>query len=833
VTDQANQGVDASGRTRRDVWHQPPRGRVMEAIDQTSPRRSGPVPLPAGLGQREEPRFSIIWVAAIALCTVLGLACVAVADTAAQRGENYGRAVTFFMIGLVVIFAPIAFRVLAKGVNRQERLVLVILLGLALYAVKILGSPDSFTFRDEYIHLRNTQDILRTHHLFGLNPLLPTAAYYPGLAALTAGLVDLTGLSPFVSGLLVIAVARVLVSACFFLAAERITGSSLVGAGAGLIYAANPMFLLWSSNFTYEDLGLPLAALAVWWLARTRREAGRLVPVVTLIVIAAVTVTHHVAGFALAAMLCAWWLAERLLDRPAARARRHSVGLMALVAGSASLMWFFFVARPAASYLLDQNILPPLHQMSSLLLGHGKARPLYSGGPTVPKWYKLANFGAVGLLILALPFGIYRAWNIFFGTREAGHRRFNVPMLIAMIVAAAYPVSLLPRLTAEGGALSARSAEFVFTGLGCVLALLAEESARSRRKKSRARRPALVARLRTPAAACIVTAIFIGNVSLGSTYSELLPEPSHPTGYPQILQPDAITASTWALKHLGANQPFAVDAVNARALATSGDQNTLGGKSVWPIFLSGTMNKAVVNAIRTAGVRYLFVDWRMTEGIPTGSTGYYFSPYEPNVGHYTHPIPVSDLQKFAIAGCSQLIYHSGPIQILNVTRIENGSCVPQIVQPDVITASTWARKHLGANQPFAANAADARALATFGDEKTLDGKSVQPVFVSGTMNRAVVHAIRTTRVRYLFVDWRTAEGIPPKSTGNYFGSWVPSADNYTHPIPVSELQKFAADGCSRLIYHSGPIQIFDVTRIENGSCVPRTAKGTRRGSASR
>jgi hypothetical protein len=75
--------------------------------------------------------------------------------------------------------------------------------------------------------------------------LLPTAAYYTGLAAIRAGLGDLTGLSPFASGVVIIGVARVLTSACFFLVAERVTGSGRAAAGASLVYAANPMFLFW------------------------------------------------------------------------------------------------------------------------------------------------------------------------------------------------------------------------------------------------------------------------------------------------------------------------------------------------------------------------------------------------------------------------------------------------------------------------------------------------------------------------------------------------------------------------------------------------------------
>ncbi len=152
------------------------------------------------------------------------------------------------------------------------------------------------------------RDILRTHRLFASNPLLPTATYYPGLAAVTAGFVHLTGLGPFASGLLIIGVARVLFSACFFLIAERVTGSGRAAAAASLVYAANPMFLFWAAAFSYENLALPLATFVVWWLGRTRRGRGRPALAVTALAIVAVAVTHHVVGLALSALLGAWWL---------------------------------------------------------------------------------------------------------------------------------------------------------------------------------------------------------------------------------------------------------------------------------------------------------------------------------------------------------------------------------------------------------------------------------------------------------------------------------------------------------------------------------------------
>jgi len=631
------------------------------------------------LATNSRVRTSLAWICSIVLCSAAGLALIAAANNASFRGLNYNRALILFFLGLVFVFTPTAIRVLMRDVDRWERLVLIVILGGALYATKILGSPNAFTFIDEYIHVRNTLNILRTHHLFQFNPLLPTASYYPGLAAVTAGLVDLTGFSTFVAGLLVIGAARILMSACFFLVAEEIMGSGLAAAAASLVYAANPMFLFWTASFSYENLALPLAAFAVWWLSRSRDQLESLMPIVTAVVIVAVTVTHHVAGFALAILLGVWWLAEWLTKQPAAS--RRCVGLMFLVAGSVTLTWFFFIARPAASYLVGNNIAPAVQQTGSIILHHGKARHLFSGGPKVPEWFMLAGFTAYAILLFALPFGLYRAWNLLRSRKiRAGYgsRAGHAAIAVAMAMAVVFPFSLLPRFAPASGALASRSSEYLFTGLACVLSLLAEQAARHQHGGARRRsmRPTFARWCRTLVVAGMVTLVLLGDVTVGTTFSEVLRESSHPAGDPWIVQPDVIDASEWARVHLGINQHFAANTVDSLALATYGEQDAISGDSVWPIFFADAMNSTVVHTIRTARVSYLLADWRMTEGLPPISLGYYFSPFE-LFGSEWEPLPSIALRKFASSPCARLIYASGPIQIFDVVRIENGSCVPR------------------------------------------------------------------------------------------------------------------------------------------------------------
>jgi hypothetical protein len=332
-----------------------------------------------------------------------------------------------------------------------------------------------------------------------------------------------------------------------------------------------------------------------------------------------------------------------------------------------SLAWLFLVAAPAASYLLDQNVLPALRQTASLLLGQIPPRRLYqSGGYAVPAWEPVAGVAAVGLLLGALPLALRRAWG----------RRDYAPMVVAIGVAAVYPLTLVPRLAPNAAVISIRSTEYVFVGLACAVGLLLKEP-RLRRRSQDGALPRLrrVEWPRTWLATVVVTVIFVGNVTISTAFYQRLPESSRAEGYPWSVQADVISASEWARAHLGIHQPFASNFVDAFALATYGEQNPVAAGDAWPIFFAQKTDGTLVNEIRSLGVRYLLVDWRMTRGVPP-TPGWYFSPWEPHAGEYTQAFPAAALQKFASAACTTLVYDVGAIEIFDVTPILSGSCQP-------------------------------------------------------------------------------------------------------------------------------------------------------------
>ena len=171
--------------------------------------------------------------------------------------------------------------------------------------------------------------------------------------------------------------------------------------------------------------------------------------------------------------------------------------------------------------------------------------------------------------------------------------------------------------------------------------------------------------------------MFIGEVTVGTAFFQRLPEPPHSKGYPSVggypwsVQPNVITAAKWARTHLGINQPFGATQFDAYALATYGEQNTLPEDKVWPIFFATAINGTVVDDIKAEGVRYILVDWRMTQGI--SPEGYYFSPAEPDAQDYKQPFPAAALEKLVSASGTQLVYSCGTVQILDVTHMGAGS----------------------------------------------------------------------------------------------------------------------------------------------------------------
>src|ERR1700690_326143 len=113
------------------------------------------------------------------LAVAAGVMVVSVADALSRTGRGGGS--LLFWLAVVLIIFPAAFRLCGEGARPGERIATVVLVGLGLYAVKLLRDPFAFTYGDEFPHLFNLETILSSGRLFGSNPILPITPRYPGL----------------------------------------------------------------------------------------------------------------------------------------------------------------------------------------------------------------------------------------------------------------------------------------------------------------------------------------------------------------------------------------------------------------------------------------------------------------------------------------------------------------------------------------------------------------------------------------------------------------------------------------------------------------------------
>src|SRR5215203_1284673 len=237
----------------------------------------------------------------IALFAAVGLFLCSLANALARM--TLAPTPLIYWLGLLVIALPIFFRLSSTKPTYRERLVLVLLLGLALYGVKLVHDSVFYTFSDEYIHAFNAHNIEQYHHLYHFNPAIPTSPYYPGLEGAASALMTLTGMSPYGAGILLVGAARLTFMAALFFLFARLSGS---GRGAGLgvaVYTGTTNFLFWGAQFSYESLSLPLMVVVL--MAFVERDAAapdarRAWAVPIVLGILAIAITHHLTSYALA-----------------------------------------------------------------------------------------------------------------------------------------------------------------------------------------------------------------------------------------------------------------------------------------------------------------------------------------------------------------------------------------------------------------------------------------------------------------------------------------------------------------------------------------------------
>ncbi|MGH2974044.1 MAG: hypothetical protein ACRDLL_04140 [Solirubrobacterales bacterium] len=637
-------------------------------------------------GAHEEPAASDVmqWrlgaAPALALLAAGGLVMVAFGNDAAREGT--GGAQPLFWGGLAAIYAPIFFRLLSASASRAERITLVAVLAVSLFAVRILAAPTGFVRFDELGTWRATNEVLQTGRLLSPNPLIVSTAGFPGLEAVTASVAQLGHLSIFHAGEIVLGLARLTLMVVLFLFLERTTRSARA-AGIGVaVYACNPSFLYFDAQFAYESLALMLAAtfllLALSW---AEPDAGRPRPVTGLVVAmallaATVTMTHHMSSYALLAFLGGWTGLTALAARksaavpeaalgvdgaatfaPQPRSFLEGPGLPALLMAGMAITWFVLVAGSVTIDELGNVISGAVHSTVRLIFGGSDSKALFAGGgQSNSLGARALAIGSVIPLLALIPLGFKRSWR----TPDA------TPLWRTLaLTALLYPITLGMRLTQAGSETSQRASEFVFVGVAFFAAIVIGRGRWPRRWVTRN-----AAALALTAVALVV---FLGGFIIGELPATRQPGPFLVGAEDRSITPQGIDAARFAASNLPPHSRVLVDRPNGTLMASYGDLNPvfgeLNGTPVTRVFFSAKFDRRDRRVIKDDLIDYIVVDRRLSHELPV--LGYYVEPDEAGAFRRTEPINPALLAKFNGARGLSKVYANGPISIYSTAGLKS------------------------------------------------------------------------------------------------------------------------------------------------------------------
>ena len=621
------------------------------------------------------PRLRWEPMSAVAITAALGTVLVAIAYEYGRenRSLDFGRGLLW--LGLGCIYLPVFARMLSPAATRAERLLLVFMAGTLLYVVKVLHDPTSFGQADEYMHFANAENILHWGQLYTPDSLLPVSASYPGLPSLAAAVSTLTGLTLFVSSLIVVGVARVMLLIALFLVFERLANSARVAGVAALLYCAHPFYLMWSSQFAYESLSVPLmGAILVCLLAERRgdREPSAAWTGAALLLIAATAITHHVTSYVLAFVL---WALVAITWRAHRPNRRYLAFAVAATACAAA--WLLVHGHATAGYL-DSNFSYADRSLVGVIDGQQAAHAPFGGStsPTPPDEIILAVAGV--LLVVA---GVLRGGFLLLrakGRRLAG---WVVPdaagsLTLVLAVGAIAWIGTYPLRAAPGAwLLGSRTSDFLFIGAALLMAWAATALADGRyrpgawmTRTGEIELPILpgphVTLRRAGVAVCACVAVLGGTVVGSDSYARLA-RPTQVNVADRVIRPQSDTVVAWAAENLPRTASIAADATSGRLLLERGFRRVIANSGSIGELLPTTLisGDAKRDLIAENAIDYVILDRRQSSTEP--GLGLTF----PRPDERDQLYPSRAIRDFEQMRGARRVFDGGDIVVFDVTNV--------------------------------------------------------------------------------------------------------------------------------------------------------------------
>lgn len=624
-----------------------------------------------------DSRGGLGWAAPVALVSAAAMVGIAVASVASIAEWKYATA--FFWVCFALLAGPAVFRLLWPTAGRTERIVLLNIIGAGFLLARLAASPVVFYGYDEFLHWSSTIDILRGHHLFIANSLLPVSPSYPGLELVVSAFVQLTGLSIHDCGELLVGVLRLLCTSTLFLIFEMISSSSWIGALATLVYMGNSNFYTFLSMYSYETIALNflLAGILVATIIARRTPTNRWrIGWAGSPLLIALAVSHHLTswvgaflltGAALSAMIRRGWQIASMTAVTACMAI-VSIGVWKSISGGVVNTYLEGILGGAANVYV------------AFLKGTSAGRPLFvsASGTSQPMAYRVIAIASVLLISAGLVVGFFRSLGLRAADSPSGASpspnvlgmRNNPWAILLTLSAFGFPLSMALRLTGSGWEIGNRMSAFAFLGVGLVIAVGA----------AKVLIPPRPSRFRVAVLGVCMCVILAGGI-----IAELPPD-LVATNYRSAADGSSVEAmgtatARWTRDWLGEGWRFGSDRTNRLLLATFGVQRVVtksqDGEEIGESLFDRTLTSNDRNQFRVADVNFLLVDLRLAHSRPL--FGFYFDSGEDDELHQAPPLTI-DLLKFDSIPNVGRIFDNGYEVIYDVRNLDHAA--PLNMVPD-------------------------------------------------------------------------------------------------------------------------------------------------------
>jgi hypothetical protein len=578
----------------------------------------------------------------VAALTGVGLAICSATDALSRA--TLAPSTWFLWAGIAVIVAPVIYRLCSADASMGERIAIVCMFGLSLYAVKLMRDPFGYTMPDEFFHAHNAQAIASHHVLFGADSLLPITSKYPGLEGATSALMSMTGLSSFGAGLIVVGAARLVLMLGLFTLFSVISGSPRIAGLGAAMYAGNSNFLFWGTQFSYESLALPLFVVVLAMVAQRSTAPAperRAWAIPIIAVTAAIVVIHHLTSYLLDVLLIGMasfpWLSRR-------RIAGLKIWPFALTALALTAGWLVVVASETVGYI-SPVVTRAFSQTIHTILGEAAPRAPFQASPgTVgtPVTDRIMAFAALVVLLCALPFGLLALWR--------RHRSNPIAVVLGLAALGFFGVLGL-RLAPSAWEIGNRMDEFLFIGLAFVVAYACVDRLFSIRRQWLA--PVI--------AAAGATAVVVGGAITGWPNDAVLAAPIRITAAGHTVESETIALGRWTGVHL-AGASFAAPEADARTILLYGNDRVRTGSGVETILATPILDAWEMPFLHSNQLAYAVVDRRQRANDST--RGYGFS-VRPPAGPVDQSIPAGVNAKFETLGAPR-VFDSGDIAVYDV-----------------------------------------------------------------------------------------------------------------------------------------------------------------------